>query len=107
MLANPLHSLEQVEQFEAYTEGSGLADGDVFSGAARFAGCTAIYDGASCRSCEGCEGGNGLKLDCTNIWDEVIIGECQTVTAATSFEFIPKFNITGTAFGRCRQRVGR
>jgi hypothetical protein len=60
----------------------------------KICGCTAIYDGAACRSCEVCEGGNGLKLDCTNIRDEVIIGECQAVTAATSFEFIPNFNIT-------------
>jgi hypothetical protein len=60
-------------------------------------GCTAIYNGLACNSCEVCEGGNALKLDCSNIREDVVIETCQAVTAASSFEFIPDFQIQAPA----------
>lgn len=55
-------------------------------------GCTAIYDGTACASCEVCDGGNAVRLDCSNIREDIVINTCQAVTASTSFEFIPDFD---------------
>lgn len=54
-------------------------------------GCTAIYGGKACQSCEICDGRNSLKLDCSNIREDVIIDVCQAVTAASAYEFVPDF----------------
>ena len=50
-------------------------------------GCVAHYNDERCNSWE------SLKLDCSNVFHLAVIQKCQAVTAATSYEFLPNYDL--------------
>lgn len=57
----------------------------------RLCSCLATYDGQSCRLCQVCDGGEGVQVDCSNVFEGAAVQECQPVQQSTSFEFVPNF----------------
>jgi hypothetical protein len=65
-------------------------------------GCLSTYDGQSCRSCELCNdevspqanGTASITIDCSNVNPHAITGQCQTVHASSSYEFLPYYAST-------------
>ncbi len=57
----------------------------------RVCSCLATYDDQSCRMCQVCDGGEGVQVDCSNVFEQASVQECQPVKQSTSFEFVPNF----------------
>ena len=57
----------------------------------RVCSCLAAYDGFVCNECQVCGEGQSIKLDCSNIFADAVVDECQPVQKASSYEFIPSY----------------
>jgi hypothetical protein len=53
--------------------------------------CVTHYNDERCNSCTVCEGANSVKLDCSNVYSGAILETCQSVSANSSYEFLPNY----------------
>jgi hypothetical protein len=89
----------------------------VTNGANNVCGCWATYNGQPCNACHVCDiqeddnnnstntNTRGLTLDCSNVQEHAIVEQCQPLTLATSYEFLPNYPVAareaiGVAAGR-------
>jgi hypothetical protein len=54
-------------------------------------GCQVVYNGNPCHSCTVCNDGNGINFDCTNVNEYAYSEQCQVITRASSYEYVPLF----------------
>ena len=59
----------------------------------KICGCVANYNGQMCQSCSVCENGASIMIDCSNVYVHAVTEQCQNVTAATSYEFLPNYSL--------------
>jgi hypothetical protein len=69
-------------------------------------GCQALYNNQACTSCDVCDGRQAVQLNCTNIDPWAYTQECQAVTRASVFEFLPVFVSPSMKSGSVRVAVG-